>query len=608
MLKKNAVINRLWLKKSVICLFLALITFVTFSRTLSYDFVNYDDDLYVTANPRIQKGLNMENIVWAFSTTDIANWHPLTWLSHMLDVQLWGMNSGRHHLVNVFFHITNALLLFLTLNRMTGAPWCSGFVAVLFALHPINVESVAWVAERKNVLSTFFWMMTMWSYCQYAEKPVRVKYLAVILFFMLGLMSKPVLVTLPFVLLLLDYWPLKRFRFAAASVSGQSHLKAGIESHCIGNSHQSDVSSEYSLALQSRSVLYLIREKIPLFVLSAFSCGVTYLAQNSAGAVRSLEVIPLTSRIANALVSYAGYVGKMIYPLKLAVFYPYPAVIPGWWVSGAGSILITMCYLSWKVRVKHPYILIGWLWYLGTLIPVIGLLQVGAQAMADRYAYLPLIGLFIAGVWSVSEFLKVYLSRYKLIPIVATLLIGILFMITWKQIGCWKNSATLFQHTIDVTTDNYLAHNNLGNVMVHLGKNDEAYQHYTETLRIKPHYADAHYNMGRLLTTKGKLDEAIGHYKAAIRSNPYLKKAYYNLGTILSQKGSNAEAIRNFSHALRIDPDYAEAHNNLGVLLARQGKINEAAVHFLKAVRLKTDYIAAIKNLQKAQSEMRRSD
>ena len=608
MIRKNAIINRLWDRKSMICFFLVLMTFAIFYRLSGYDFVNFDDDLYVTANSRVQKGLNMENIVWAFSTTDIANWHPLTWLSHMLDVQLWGMNSGRHHLVNVFFHITNALLLFLTLNRMTGAIWRSGFVAVLFALHPINVESVAWVAERKNVLSTFFWMMTLWSYCQYAEKPIRVKYLAVILFFMLGLMTKPMLVTLPFVLLLLDYWPLKRFRFAAALTSPHLFFNGSSKSDDKSYSHQSDIPSGLSSAFQNRSFLSLIREKIPLFVLSAFSCGVTYLSQDASGAVRSLEVIPLTSRIANALVSYVGYIGKMIYPLKLAVFYPYPAIIPGWRIAGAGSILITMCYLSWKIRVKHPYVLIGWFWYLGTLIPVIGLVQVGSQAMADRHAYVPLIGLFIAGVWSVSEFLKVYLSRYKLIPIVATLLIGILFMITWKQIGYWKNSATLFQHTIDVTTDNYLALNNLGNAMVHLGKNDEAYQHYTEALRIKPHDANAHYNMGILLTTKGKLDEAIGHYKAAIRSNPYLKKAYYNLGTILQQKGSNAEAIINFLYALRLDSRFAEAHNNLGVLLAQQGKINEAAAHFLKAVHIKTDYIAARKNLQKALSDMRRID
>ncbi|MFQ5486236.1 MAG: tetratricopeptide repeat protein, partial [Desulfobacterales bacterium] len=269
---------------------------------------------------------------------------------------------------------------------------------------------------------------------------------------------------------------------------------------------------------------------------------------------------------------------------------------------------ITMCYLSWKVRVKHPYVLFAWLWYLGTLIPVIGLLQVGEQAMADRYVYVPLIGLLIATVWSVSEFLNVYPSRNKLIPIVATLLIGIFFMITWKQTGYWKNSVTLFQHAIDVTTDNYLARNNLGNAMIHLGKNDEAYRHYTEALRIKPYYADAHYNMGILLTTRGKLDKAIDHYKAAIRSNPRLKKAYYNLGTLLSQKGSNAEAVRNLLYALQIDPEFAEAHNNLGVALIRQGKIHEAAAHFIKAVRLKTDYIDARKNLQKARKDMKQVD
>jgi hypothetical protein len=424
-------ISRFWQEKWGICLFLVLVAFAVFYRLSGYDFVNFDDDLYVTANSRIQSGLTLKNIEWAFSATEIANWHPVTWISHMLDVQLWGLDSGRHHLVNLIFHIANTLLLFLTLNRMTGALWRSAFVAALFAMHPLNVESVAWVAERKNVLSTFFWMLTVWSYNRYVENPARVKYLAMLLLFMLGLMTKPMLVTLPFVLLLLDYWPLKRVQFASNSISGQLRLKAAARSDCKNHPHPLVAAPASFLALQSRSVLYLIRGKIPLLVLSGISCWVTYLVQQGSGAVASMEAIPLTFRVANALVSYVAYMGKMILPFKLAVFYPYPAAIPGWKIAGAGAILILFFGLTWKVRMRHPYVLVGWLWYMGTLVPVIGLVQIGAQAMADRYAYLPLIGLFIAIVWSVPGYTKIRTHGKKMIPAAAVLVVGLLGLMTW---------------------------------------------------------------------------------------------------------------------------------------------------------------------------------
>lgn len=599
-------ISHFWYKKWGICLFLVLGAFAVFYRVSGYDFVNFDDDLYVTANSRIQSGLSLKNIVWAFRATEIGNWHPVTWISHMLDVQLWGLDSGRHHLVSLLFHMINTLLLFLTLNRMTGALWRSAFVAALFAVHPVNVESVAWVAERKNVLSTFFWMLTVWSYHQYVENPTRVKYLAMILLFMLGLITKPMLVTLPFVLLLLDYWPLQRIQFAPNSISNQARLKSAGRSDSKNRPHPLDGASASFLNLQSRSVWYLIREKIPLLVLSAVSCWVTYLVQQGSGAVRSIEAISLTSRVANALVAYVAYIGKMIFPLRLAVFYPYPAVISAWKIAGAGCILGFLFYLAWKLRTRHPYILVGWFWYIGTLFPVIGLVQIGAQAMADRYGYVPLIGLFIAIVWSVAGFIKKRSPGTKLIVLTAVLIVCFLGMLTWVQVGYWRNSIELYRHAVKVTRDNYLAHNNLGNALLIQGKNDEAYSAYAEALRIYPDYADAHYNIGRLLDTGGKLDAAIIHYEAAIKVNPRFKKAYYNLGNVLANKGSYAEAMGNYDQALQIDPDYAEAHNNLGVVLVRQGKINEALSHFLKAVELKDGYVEARDNLLKALSDMQR--
>jgi protein O-mannosyl-transferase len=579
-----------------VCLFLIVIIFIVFFQLSSYDFVNFDDDLYITKNLRVQAGLTAKNVVWALSSTDLANWHPLTWLSHMLVVQLFGMNPGFHHLTNLFFHIANALLIFLIFNKVTGAPWRSFCLALLFALHPLNVEPVAWVSERKGVLSTFFWMLTMWSYIRYVERPVLDRYLLVFLFFILGLMAKPMIVTLPFVLLLIDFWPLKRFKLLTSGSIFNFH--AGKKTPNAEGMIQTGNTSGYDSYSTSQLSLRPVFEKTPLFILSVVSCAVTYFVQNSAGAVRSLEVIPLKSRIANALVSYVTYIGKTVYPQSLAVFYPYPVIIPWWKVIGACSILISVSYLAWKSFSKYPYILVGWLWYLGTLLPVIGLVQVGSQAMADRYAYVPVIGLFIIIVWGVTDLIESWNYHRIMISLVATGVMVILSIMTIIQVGCWKNSYKLFNHALETTSNNAPAHNNFGNALVEQNKDEEAGRHYAEALRINPYYAEAHYNLGNFLGIQGKYDEAINHYYAALKTNPRFKKAHYNLGNVLAKVGRVAEAMRHFTETIRIDPGYAEAYNNLGVVLSKVGKLKEATSCFRRAIRINPDYKDAQQNLK----------
>ena len=575
MTPKNSIDNCSRRHHTAICLLLVLVTFAVFYRVSGYDFVNFDDDVYVTENPRVRGGLTAANIAWAFRGENVY-WHPLTWISHMVDIQIWGPEPGPQHLTNLIFHMLNALLLFLVLNRMTGALWRSFFAAALFALHPINVESVAWVAERKNVLSTFFMMLTLLAYAFYGEKPGLIRYLMVGTLFGLGLLAKPMLVTLPFVFLLLDYWPLGRFSFQDAT----------------GN--------------RTGRVLSLILEKVPLFCLS----GLSVIASSvSVQAIKSLETVPMTMRIGNALVSYVKYMGKMFWPFNLAVYYPFPQNISTWQVLGSLGILVTVSGFAIRFLKQYAYFAVGWFWYLGTLVPVSGLVQAGLwPAMADRWAYVPLIGLFIAIVWGIGELPKGRPYCRKSILIAAILFLGLLCVTTSMQLGYWKSSFELFRHTLEITVNNAVAHNNLGNALLSLDDQDEAYQQYAEALRIRPDHAHAHYNIARLLTDRGELDEALSHYEAAIRSNPRLVKAYYNRGIILAQKGDDSAAIHNFLQALQLDPGFAEAHNNLGVVLIRQGKIKEAASHFAQAVQLNSNYITARRNLQQALNDMRSFD
>ncbi|PQP35491.1 hypothetical protein C6A37_02215 [Desulfobacteraceae bacterium SEEP-SAG9] len=594
----------------LICLFLASVTLAVYWQVINYAFV-FDDAVYVAENFHVRRGLTSETVVWAFTTTSIANWHPLTWLSHMLDIQLYGMNPGNHHLTNVLFHIANTLLLFLILTRATGALWQSALVVALFALHPLHVESVAWISERKDVLSTFFWMLTIGGYIRYVERPGVKRYLLILLFFILGLMVKPMLVTLPFVLLLMDYWPLCRFQF---SRSGGANPDSQLKSFS----------------------LFLVWEKIPLIVLTAVFSVVAFLVQRSGGAVGSLEIFPLHYRIMNALVSYVSYIGKMIWPFHLAFLYPYPGKLPWWHVSGAFLLLLSISLLSIRNVRRFPWFAVGWLWYLGTLVPVIGLVQIGSQAMADRYTYVPLIGLFIMIAWGIPEiFKRWHYKREGLVAITAALL-SFFTVTTWFQVRYWENSISLYEHALDITAGNYLAHNNLGVVLQKQGRLTEAIEHYSEALRIWSDYADAHNNLGFALAEKGRTAEAIDHYFEALRINPLCAKIYNNLGNVLMGEGKTEEAIRHYSEALRIDsyfsiahnnlgialfgqgkldgainhymealriyPGYAEAHNNLGAALAKQGRTAEAIVHFSEALQIKPDFAVAQNNIQELSS------
>mgnify|MGYP001819000597 CR=1 FL=1 len=430
-----------------IYLFLVLTILFVYLQVISFEFINYDTDRYVYENQYVMAGLTQEVNGWAFTTIYASNWHPVTWLSHMLEVELFGLDSGCHHFSNVLFHCANVILLFWVLVRMTGDMWKSSLIAALFAIHPLHKQSVAWVAERKDVLSTFFGLLTVGCYLRYVRFPRIGSYMPILIFFMLSLMSKPMLVTLPFVLLLIDYWPLKRFDIQMLSGSdvSRSQIATGIS---------------------------LIIEKIPLFLVSAASCMVTLYVQQDGGAVGSLTLYPLHLRIVNALVSYASYLWKMVWPVNLAVVYPYPGEFPAWQIWAACLMLSGISLLAIKNSKAHPWLLVGWLWYLGTLVPVIGLLQAGSQAMADRYTYVPLIGIFLVLVWGLSDlFERFHIKQFSAIIITISVL-GVLTTISRNQVGYWQNSITLFEHTIDVTKNNYVAHNNLGHRLLELGKTD----------------------------------------------------------------------------------------------------------------------------------------
>jgi predicted negative regulator of RcsB-dependent stress response len=525
-----------------IALLLIVVTLMAYWGVQNHEFINYDDGVYVTENYRVQAGLTIKSVIWAFTSTHASNWHPLTWLSHMLDCQLFGLNPGNHHLTSLLLHIANALMLFLVFKRMTGSVWKSSFVAALFALHPLHVESVAWVAERKDVLSTFFWILTTWAYVYYAKRPNLNRYLLVLLSFSSGLMSKPMLVTLPFVLLLLDDWPLGRLRV------GQS-----------GCDFNSQMMHSLNFRKPQSVVSRLVLEKVPLFGLAAASSVLTFFAQQQGGAVRSLEVFPIETRISNALVSCVGYIGKMLWPYRLALSYPYPETLPIWQVAGAGLFLVSVSILVIHYGKRHPYLRVGWLWYLGTLVPVIGLVQIGSQAMADRYTYIPLMGLFIMIAWGIPDILAGWRYRRILFVISAAVLFSSFIMITRDQVRHWCNSITLFKHTLNVTANNYTAY----------------------------------YQLGLALSCQGRFQEAIPILSAALKLKPNHAEIYNNLGVTLAQHGKTQEAIAYFSRALRIRADYAEGHSNLGAVLLQQGKIQEAIEHFTEAVRIKPNFPVA---------------
>ncbi len=523
-------------------------------------FVNYDDDDYVTANPHVLEGLTVPAVVWAFTAYHAANWHPLTWLSHALDCQLFGRNAGGHHAVNVLLHVANTVLLFWVLWRMTGATWRSACVAAVFGLHPLHVESVAWIAERKDVLSGLFWMLALWGYARYVERPTRARYGLVFGCYAMGLMAKPMVVTLPFVLLLLDYWPLGRTRWTPSVVGHSAPLRLG----------------------------ELVLEKVPFFALAAVSCGATIWAQHSGGAIMSLERLPVELRMANAVVAYVRYIEKAVWPSGLAVFYPYQAWSPGA-VIVAGAILVVVSALVIRGVRREPHLAVGWFWFLGTLVPAIGLVQVGVQSMADRYTYLPLIGLAIMLCWSVPSSVLAQRNRKAITGVAAAAALAVCAALSRVQVGYWKNSETLFRHALDVTRNNWVAHNNLGVVLKDQGKVPEAVAHYEQALRINPNYAGAHNGLGMALMSSGRVPEAIGHFEQAVRLKPDYAEAHNNLGVALKNQGKLAEAIAHYEQALQINPDFAGAHNNLGNVFLQERKVSDAIGHYEQALRINPD-------------------
>lgn len=548
----------LWL-----ALALAAVTIVAYAPVRHHEAIDLDDPGYVFDNPHVAAGLTSDGIAWAFTTGHAANWHPLTWISHMVDVTLFGLDPGAHHLVSLAFHVINTLLLFGVLAWLTGAVYPSAFVAALFGVHPTHVESVAWIAERKDVLSTCFWLLTMAAYGWYVRRPGVGRYLLVGILLALGLMAKPMLVTLPFVLILLDYWPLRR-------------------------------------GLPFRS---LVIEKLPLFAVVIASSIVTFIVQRQGGAMSTLDVMPISLRIGNALVSYVSYLWMTVWPANLAVFYPFPTRIAPAAIAAATLLLVALSVVALRVARTRPYVLAGWLWYLGTLVPVIGVVQVGTQALADRYTYIPLIGIGIAVAWWAAD----APARFRQ-PLAAAAVVVVLALTvtTRAQVAHWQNSLTLWQHTVDVTTGNYRARNSLGAQLGNQGRPADAIVHFSEALRLAPDRGEAfhiHHNLGRALADLGRFDEAIPHYREALRLKPDYPEAHNNLGLALGRTGHPEEALAEFRLALEDRPGFAPAlanlagaHNDLGFALFSRGLTTDALREYTEALRLQPDFATALDN------------
>lgn len=564
-------------KSVLICVFLAGATLAVYRRVLYNDFVNYDDPVYVTENKQVEAGLTREGVVWAFTSRRANNWHPLTWLSLMLDSELFGLKAGVFHATNLLIHIANTLLLFLVLRKMTGSLWCSGFVAAVFALHPLHVESVAWVSERKDVLSALFWLLTMWGYADYVQCGGRLRYLLTLLFFGLGLMAKPMLVSLPIVMLLLDYWPLSRLQTAKLS-------KAGLL-------QQNNISRRSAL-------IYLLLEKVPFFVLAGASSLITVMVQKRGGAVIALERLSLSTRIFNALVTYIIYIVKTFFPRGLAVYYPHPHTLPIWQVAAAILLLglITAAVLS----AHRGYLTSGWLWYIVTLIPVIGLVQVGSQARADRYMYVPMVGVLIMLAWGVGEVTARWRLRRFVLSFVAGICLSASMVCTLQQVGYWRNSFTLFSRAIAVTSGNYIAHLNLGNFLTRQKRSKEAIPHYKKAIEIYRDYVEAHYNLGIALSLERRYDEAIEEYYTVLRLKGRHGEVEFRLADALSQKGRLDEAIIYYTKALERQPNDVEVLNNFALALFKKGEIKEAIKYYKKSLEIKPDSVEVLNNLGNA--------
>jgi tetratricopeptide (TPR) repeat protein len=559
----------------LVCLVLVAVTWTVFGQTLTHDFVNFDDHVYVYENPLVIRGFSTEGIIGAFTHTHARNWHPLTTLSHMLDCQLYGLNASGHHLTNVILHTISVLLLFLVLKQMTGALWQSAFVAALFAIHPLHVESVAWIAERKDVLSAVCFMLTLAAYARYTRAPSAARYLLVALLFAFGLMSKPMLVTLPFVLLLLDYWPLGRIGAQKSEVR--------------------------------RRLPTVITEKTPFFAMSLFSCIATLFAQRQGPS--AIDQLPFLWRLENTFVTYVTYICQMLWPARLAVFYPHPNYrLPVVVVTAAIVLLVGISLVAIYLRRTKRYLVTGWFWYLGMLVPVIGLVQVGEQAHADRYTYLPQIGLYIMIAWTVGDLVlqSKWRVRRQFLAVAGTAIITLLGVCAFVQTSYWKNSEMLWNHALAVTGENDVAHNNLGFLFLRRGELDKAISELETALDIRSRNTQTHYslgaaliqnNLGNALARKYLSDEAIGHFQEAVRLRPDYADAYFNLGSVLFQQGRIGEAITQWQQALAIRPRDAEAHTNVATALRKQGKLREAISEYEQALNIVPDDSVALNNL-----------
>jgi tetratricopeptide (TPR) repeat protein len=564
-------------------------------------FVEFDDPGYVTDNAFVRRGLTAEGIRWAFTTGHMWNWHPLTWLSHMLDVQLFGLAPGRHHLVNVAFHLASTLLLFAVLRRMTGALWPSFTVAALFGVHPLHVESVAWISERKDVLSGCCFFLMLWAYAVYGETHSQRWYAVALGSFALGLMAKPMLVTAPFVLLLLDIWPLRRLRLQRAAVAPASRAarrrRAPDRRATNGVAPPIAAGHDAVRAVPAVPLATLLLEKVPFFALTVAASIVTYVTQQTHGAMEDSGALPLGLRTANALLAYARYLAMAVWPTKLAVFYPYDMHLPAGQVVGAGLCLATISVAVVSVARRHPYAAVGWLLYLGMLVPVIGLVQVGSQALADRFTYLPLVGIFIIVAWGGRELLE-----RAAVPAPAIALLVAAAIITYaalarEQVGVWRDGATLFGHAVRVTKANYLAHNNLGTALEAHGRLDAAIEEYRQALRIKPDYTHARHNLAHALR---------GQYEQVLAANPDDPVAHYNLAGVLRDSGQVPAAIGHYERALRLRADYGAAHTDLAGVLVETGRLDDAVAHYERALHAAPDDARTRFNLGSALARMDR--
>jgi len=553
---------------------------LAFSPILNNDFVNYDDGDYVTANPHVRQGMSLDTVVWAFGASSASNWHPLTWLSHALDCEFYDLKPWGHHLTSVLLHAANAALVFLLLQGLTGAVWRSAAAAALFGIHPAHVESVAWVSERKDVLSTFFLLLTLLAYLQYVrtlgppDSRRKFWFRLTLALFVMGLMSKPMLVTLPFLLLLLDYWPLARVSRPLGDVGAPA-------------------TAEQSTWRQ------LVVEKTPFFLAAAISCVVTYIVQNQGGAMRSMADLPLSARIANALVAYSRYLAELFFPARLSVYYPYPANghWPGWQVALAALSLGFVSLPAIAVRRKRPYLTIGWLWFLGTLVPVIGLVQVGVQSMADRYTYIPSIGAFLALVWGVAELLGEG-RRYRPFAWALAAVVSVICLpLTWRQIGYWKNGETLFRRALVVTGENCLPRYLLGDALFKQGRLEQAGEEFKKSINLRPNFADPHNDLGMIYSRENRHAEAVNQFETAIQAQAGYAPAHYNLGLEFMTAGRLDDALRQFEEAVRLKPDDADSHKNLGVALATKGRIDQAMVELKRAIILQPQEGASHFNL-----------